>query len=147
MKVFIGADHRGFTLKEDLKPWLEEKGVELVDVGAPALTDGDDYVDFAEAVGKQVAADPSSRGIVLCGSGVGVDMVANKIHGIRSGLGISEEQITAARADDDINVLAVASDYTTPEKVKSMITRFLETPFTREERYVRRIERMKALEQ
>ena len=146
MKVYIGADHRGFATKENLKPWLSEQGIEFIDVGASQFTEGDDYVDFAEAVGKHVAEDKGSRGIVICGSGVGVDMVANKLLGIRSGLGIAHDQIMAARKDDDINVLALASDYTLPEELKKMVNVFLTTPFSTEERYSKRIQRMEALE-
>src|SRR5262245_18641050 len=104
MKVYIGADHRGYPLKEKIKRLLEEKNLEVFDVGAETLIDGDSYVTYAKAVGESVASDTDSRGIVVCGSGVGVDMVANKIPGIRSGLGIAHDQILAARKDDNINV-------------------------------------------
>lgn len=146
MKVFIGADHRGFLTKTQLKSWLEEQGHEVVDLGATELVAGDDYDDYAEAVGRSVASDPAARGIVICGSGVGVDMVANKIKSVRSGLGISPDQITAARADDDINVLALAADYTQEDVLREMVHAFLTTDFVREDRFVRRLERMKAIE-
>lgn len=146
MKLYLGADHRGFATKESLKPWLAEQGVEVIDVGAEQLTAGDDYVDYAEAVGRHTAADSASRGIVVCGSGVGVDMVANKIPGIRSGLGIAEDQVIAARKDDDINVLAIAADYTLPEEVKKMVNAFLKTAFSVEERHRKRLEKVQQLE-
>ncbi len=146
MKIYIGADHRGFTLKQSLKPFLQEQGVEVVDLGAAEHIDGDDYVDYAAAVGTEIAKDPESRGIVICGSGVGVDMVANKIKGVRSGLGIAEDQVTASRKDDDINVLAIAADYTLPEEVRKMVRAFITTPFSDEPRYQARIDKVNKLE-
>jgi ribose 5-phosphate isomerase B len=147
MKIYIGADHRGFALKEVVKNWLvEQADGEVVDVGARELVQTDDYVDYAQAVARHVASDGEARGIVICGSGVGVDMVANKTHGVRSGLGIAHDQVRAARKDDDINVLAIAADYTLPEEVKHMISSFLKTPFSGEERHRKRLEKVKALD-
>lgn len=147
MKIYIGADHRGFSLKEQLRPWLEKQAHEVIDVGAEAYTDGDDYVDYAEAVAKGVGADTASRGIVLCGSGVGVDIVANKTDGIRSGLGFSVDQVTAARSDDDINILALPADTVSLDQAQAMIHAFLATPFARIDRYTRRIEKIHKIEE
>lgn len=148
--VFIGADHRGFKLAEELYLWLLDNRVSTKVVGAQKLDPDDDYVDYAKEVANVVANDIKlgriSRGIVLCGSGVGVDVVANKIKGIRCGLGISPAQVKEAREDDDINVLAIAADYTTEEQAKEMIKVFLETPFSNAERHKRRIEKIKRLE-
>jgi ribose 5-phosphate isomerase B len=145
MKIYIGADHRGFALKEQVKSWLGAHA-EVVDVGASEKVDGDDYVEYAASVATHVAADADSRGIVICGSGVGVDMVANKTPGIRSGLGFAHDQVMAARKDDNINVLAIAADYTLPEEVKQIVTTFLKTPFSGAERHERRLERVQALD-
>lgn len=147
MKVYIAADHRGFTTKEQLKSYLAEQGVEVEDLGAEERVDGDGYVDYAVAVAKRIANEHDARGIVICGSGVGVDMVANKTRGVRSGLGIAEDQVTAARKDDDINVLAIAADYTLPEEVKKMVNAFLKTPFSQAERHQKRLEKVRELEQ
>jgi len=146
MKVYIGADHRGFYLKEELRPWLEEQGIEVADVGAEEYIEGDDYIDYAEAVAKRVSAETVARGILLCGSGVGVDVTANKIDGIRSGLGFSVDQIRSARHDDDINVLALPADSLTLDKAKDMVKVFLDTPFAHASRYEQRIEKIKDLE-
>jgi ribose 5-phosphate isomerase B len=146
MKIYIGSDHRGFALKEQLKSWFAEQQVTVEDLGAQSHVDGDDYVDYAEAVAQHVQADPAAKGIVICGSGVGVDMVANKTNGIRSGLGIAHDQVIAARKDDDINVLAIAADYTLPEEVKKMVKAFLDTAFSEEERHKKRLEKVKELE-
>lgn len=151
MKLFIGADHRGFGLKEELKPWMIEHAPGGVDVGAFQLTPGDDYVDYASDVAKRISqiienGHTDAAGIVFCGSGVGVDISANKIKGIRCGLGFSEEQVRAAKADDNINMLAIPADYVDSEKAKRMIQAFLETPFKHEEKYERRIEKIEELE-
>lgn len=150
MRLYLGADHRGFHLKNQLKDWLKKDGYDITDLGAHDLDPDDDYVDYAVAVAKGVAGgSPSSVvsshdavGILLCGSGVGMDIVANRFKGIRCGLGISPAQIREARNDDDINVLALAADYIDAETAKEMVKVFLETEFSGEERYVRRTQKI-----
>lgn len=148
--VFIGTDHRGFKLAEEIYLWLVDNNVSGKLVGATKLDPDDDYVDYSKEVAHTVSNDIKlgriSRGIVFCGSGVGVDIVANKIKGIRCGLGISAKQIKEAREDDDINVLAIAADYTSEKDAKEMIKVFLETPFSGEERHERRIEKISEIE-
>src|SRR3989344_9563996 len=101
MKIYIGADHRGFELKEQLKNWLEQMGHHVEDCGAHEHALRDDYVDFAAEVGRKVTSEQGSRGVVICGSGAGVDITANKIKGVRCVLGFNIEQIRAARNDDN----------------------------------------------
>src|SRR5438046_1223129 len=101
MNLYIGADHRGFELKETLKPWLIEKGYDVVDCGANALNPTDDYPDFAFAVADHVVAESGSRGIVVCGSGVGVTIAANKVPGARCSIATNVEEIRLGRGDDD----------------------------------------------
>lgn len=145
MKVFIGSDHRGFSLKEELVKWLGEKDILIEDVGPFSYDGEDDYVDFAEKVGRNVSQEKNSLGIVICGSGTGVDIAANKLNGIRAGLGFSMEQIKMARKDDDINVLALAADFLSIEEAKKIIDVFLSTPFSGEERHKRRIDKIAKL--
>lgn len=150
MKVYLGADHRGFHLKEELKKFLSEQQISFEDLGAHHFKPQDDYVDYANAVAGKVANDlkfdPQTRGVVICGSGVGVDVVANKIDGIRCALGFSEKEIMAARNDDDINVLALPADLIDISLAKKLITKFLKTPFAHKKRYERRIEKIKEIE-
>lgn len=146
MIIYLGADHRGFPLKEVLKSFLSERGYTVQDLGAAQVNPTDDYVDYAKMVGEFVAQNNEAFGIVVCGSGVGVDMAANKIAGIRAGLGFSKEEIQAARADDNINVLALPADFVTEEQAKEITSVFLETPFKNEEKYTRRIEKLEDLE-
>ncbi len=150
MKVYIGSDHRGFALKESLKAWLAANKFISEDKGPVAYVKTDDYVDYASAVAKAVADDMSkgedSKGIVICGSGFGVDFTANKIKGIRCGIGFNEAQVTHGRTNDDINVLALPGDYIEETVIKQLVKAFLETAFSGEERHVRRIEKIKKIE-
>lgn len=147
MTVYLGADHRGFTQKEILKQWLLTEGYDVFDCGNTVLDPSDDNPLFAIAVAQQVQQHQDSLGIVCCGSGVGVNIAANKVKGIRCGLLFDVQQAFAARKDDDINVLALASDYTDHEYAKQIVTTFLTTPFSGEERYRRRIGQIHAQEE
>src|SRR5260221_13351641 len=103
--VYLGADHRGFELKERLKKHLDDEGFEVTDLGNDHLDPADDYVDFAHKVADSVVQDPANRGVVLCGSGVGVDIVANKVDGVRSALVQEQALAVSAGNDDNANVL------------------------------------------
>ena len=147
MNIFIGADHRGFNLKEKIKLWLAERHYEATDLGAFDYDSKDDYTLYAEKVAEKVGADQSSRGILLCGSGIGVEIVANKIDGVRAGLGKNPDHVKMGRTNDDMNVLVMAADFTTDQEAKAMLQTFLETQFGGEERHVRRLEDIKKIEQ
>lgn len=147
MKVYISADHRGLTLKNILVSWMKGDKIDVDDLGAHELLPQDDYVDYAKLVGEKVAEDSTTRGIVLCANGVGINIAANKVNGIRSALGFSVKQIQTARHDDDINVLALPAEYLSEEEAKEIVTVFLETQFaSNEERFKRRIEKIKEIE-
>lgn len=146
MKVYIGADHRGFALKKKIVPWLQQLGYDVTDMGSHELVPTDDYPDYAAAVGKQVSLATDAYGIVMCGSGVGVDIAANKINGVRSGFGASVEQILSARHDDNINVLAIGADFTDETKTQQLIQTFLDTKYVPNDRFERRISQVKQLE-
>lgn len=147
MKVFIGADHRGFKLKESLKEHLLSRGVEVGDGGAVALDPQDDYPDFAYRVARAVAREPGSFGVLLCGSGMGMDVVANKVRGVRATVGYSKESIMHARARDDINVLTLPADVLTESQAAALVNLFLATPFGGEERDRRRLAKVAAVEE
>jgi ribose 5-phosphate isomerase B len=121
-------------------------GYEVADMGAKEVVPDDDYADYAAAVAKKIALDPEQgRGIVLCGSGAGVDITANRFKKVRSVLGFSPDQVYAARHDDDVNILALASSFTSEEDAKKIIKIFLLTPFGDANRFLRRIEKMDEL--
>lgn len=147
MVIYIGADHQGFALKEELKPFLVDQLYEVEDV-TPEFKDGDDYPDVAKAVAKKVAYNlDNSKGIVICGSGAGVDIVANKFDKIRSVLGFSPDQVFDARNDDNVNVLALPAKFMDSDAAKKIIQVFLQTKFAdREERFRRRIVKILEIE-
>lgn len=137
--VYLAADHRGFELKEHLKSYLIQAGHGVEDLGAQEKFDGDDYPDFAHAVTEKVAEDEKHRGILLCGSGVGVDIVANRHPGIRCALSWKKEIAEQSRKHEDINVIAIPADHVSDEEAQQIANTFLCTPFIGEERHVRRI--------
>ena len=146
MKVYLGTDHRGFALKEKIKGWLSQWGFSFSDLGAYELDPKDDYPLYAEKVGVVVGKEEGTRGILLCGSGVGVDVAANKLDGVRASIGKNPEQVKAGRNDDDMNILVIAADFTKEEEAKEMIKVFLETKFAGKERFIRRLDEIKKLE-
>jgi ribose 5-phosphate isomerase B len=147
MVIYFGADHRGFKLKETLKDFLHGQGYEVADLGAATYEQGDDYPDFAAAVAKKVSAEPEGdRGILICGSGIGMDVVANKFRGVRAAVAISADQIYSARHDDNANVLSLASDFISEEDAKKIAGVFVATPFSGEERHRRRLNKISQIE-
>lgn len=147
MKIFLGADHRGFSLKENIKEHLLSKGYTVADIGAYQLDLDDDYPDFAYAVARRVAENPKDdRGILICGSGMGMDVVANKIKGIRATVAYSKESAAHARTNDDINIITLAGDVLSPDEAAEIVDIFLKTPFSGEERYTRRLNKIKEIE-
>ena len=147
MRVMLGADHRGFALKEDLKMFLEAAGYNVDDVGAHSLDSSDDYPDFAHMVGAKVASEKESRGIVVCGSGEGVCVVANKVPGIRAAAAYSTDLAQSAREHLDANVLTLSADATDQDTARAITLTFLTTDFSGEERHLRRIEKIQKIEE
>lgn len=145
--IFIGADHRGFELKESLKKRLVDEGLEVTDLGAEVLNPTDDYVDFAKKVATAVSENEKSFGVIICGSGVGVDMAANKFKGIRSSLVQDVIRAKQSREHEDSNVLSLASDILDEETALDIIHTFLNTPFSNEERHIRRLKKMAEIEE
>lgn len=146
MKIYLGADHRGFELKEKVKSWLLDWKYDFSDLGAYELDPNDDYTLYAERVASMVADHKNARGILFCGSGVGVDVTANKFDTVRSSIGKEPAQVHAGREDDDMNVLVIAADYTSEDEAKKMIKEFLTTEFSKKARHKRRLEDIKRIE-
>lgn len=143
MTIFIAADHRGFDLKNKLIDYLHEKNIRVEDLGAYEYQPEDDYPDFAQKVSQAVLQNPQEfLGIVICGSGVGVSIAANRHKGIRCALGFREDQVRHARENDHINVLALASDFTSFEEAVKLIEAFLQAKPKEEEKYLRRIKKL-----
>lgn len=146
MKVFIGADHRGFELKNRLKTWLVSEGYNVTDCGNTAYEKDDDFPDFSFAVADNVAKTPESRGIVICGSGGGVVIAANKVRGIRCATGVIPAEVRHNRAHDNINVLALSADYLSEDEAIDLVRVFLNTSFLGDARLLRRLKKIEERE-
>lgn len=144
MHVIVGADHRGFKLKNELKEWLNSQGYEIEDVGPEAYDKRDDYPDFALKVAEKIKNE--DLGIVICGSGVGMAVAANKVPGIRAGLVHDPAMARVAREHDDLNVLALGSDFISVDQAKEVVKTWLETKYSGEERHTRRIKKIEEYE-
>jgi ribose 5-phosphate isomerase B len=143
MTIFIGADHRGFELKNKIIEYLQEKDIRIEDMGNYQYDPLDDFPDFAKKVAQAVLQNPKNYlGIVICGSGVGVAIMANRFKGIRCGIGFEVDQVKHIRENDHINVLALPSDYVDFEKAKELIDVFLSSNPKTEEKYLRRIKKL-----
>lgn len=145
--IYLGADHRGFELKKKIKEHLADEGYEFTDLGNDHLNPQDDYVDFAHKVADATSEDPQNRGIILCGSGAGVDMVANKVIGIRSALVFDVERAKQAREHEDANVMSLPADTLDSEKAWEIVKAFLTTEFSGEPRHIRRLEKLEEVEE
>lgn len=142
MTVYLAADHRGFELKNALRGWLESEGHKVVDVGAKEYNEGDDFPDFGIPLAEKVAGDSGSLGVAICGSGVGMAVVAGKIKGIRAVVANDPKLAAAGRRDDDVNVIALGSKYLDAEKAREVVKTALETSFSGAERQQRRIDKI-----
>jgi len=146
MKIFIGADHRGFELKEFIKEKLKENNYNFEDLGNFIYDPEDDYVDFAFRVGEKVRENSESLGILICGSGAGVCFAVNKLKKIRGAIALSPEMAKIIKEDDDINVLCLASDFIEKNLAWEIVKVFLMTKFKNEEKYLRRIKKVEDYE-
>lgn len=145
-KIFLGADHRGYELKEKIATWLFDLNYDFEDLGADHLDEKDSYTKYAADVASLVAKRPHSKGVLLCGSGVGVEIVANKFDGIRAAIGKNVLQVKAGRCDDDMNVLVIASDFTIEKEAKAMLIAFIETKYDDSVKHERRLDEIEKIE-
>ncbi|HUF42824.1 MAG TPA: ribose 5-phosphate isomerase B [Verrucomicrobiae bacterium] len=146
MRVVIGADHAGFELKKWLGEYLRAAGHTVIDAGTKD-TDAVDYPDYAEALSRVLLEQRADRGVLVCGSGVGASVAANKIPGIRAGLCHDTYSARQGVEHDDMNVLVLGARVIGSELARELVERFLAAQFSNEERHRRRIGKIKALEQ
>jgi ribose 5-phosphate isomerase B len=146
MRLGIATDHAAFSLKEELAAYLRKEGHEVVDMGAHTLNPGDDYPDFVIPLARAVAAGKVERGLAVCGSGVGASVCANKVPGIRAGLVQDHYSAHQGVEHDDMNVLCIGGRVVGFEVAKDLVDAFLAAKFTGEERHVRRLRKIAALE-
>ena len=145
MRIVIGSDHAGFELKKVVSRLLEEENLDVIDVGS-YNTDPVDYPDYAEAIGLAIMEGRADRGVIICGSGVGASVAANKLPGIRAGLCHDTYSAHQGVEHDDMNVLALGARVIGPELARELVLAYVRANFTGEERHRRRLAKIKALE-
>ena len=146
MQIAIGADHGGFALKEELTQAVREAGHAVSDLGACEYNAADDYPDFALAVARAVVAGEAERGIVVCGSGVGASVAANKIRGARAALCHDSYSARQGVEHDDLNVLCLGARVIGVEAAREVVWAYLGARFSQEERHQRRLSKILAAE-
>jgi len=144
MKVVVGSDHAGFLQKENIKQYLKSKNIEVVDLGTESEASVD-YPDFGKKVGEAVTKEPYDFGVVVCGTGIGISIAANKVKGVRAALVYDEETARLAKEHNNANILALGGRTTSKEDAKKIIDAYLETKF--EERHQNRIDKISKLEE
>lgn len=144
MKIAVASDHAGFEAKEELKPLLDELGIEVEDLGTMS-EDSVDYPDYAQMVAEAVGRKDVDQGLLVCGSGIGMAIAANKINGVRAALAWNEETARLAREHNDANVLAIGSRTTPKDEIPKIIRAWFDTKFAGG-RHEKRIEKIAELE-
>ena len=145
MRIALGADHAGVVLKDQLKVRLDERGIEYEDFGT-STTDSVDYPDYAARVARAVASGAFDRGLLVCGSGIGMAIAANKIPGIRAAAVTDAATAALSREHNDINVLTLGARFTSPALARQLLDLFLDTPFSGG-RHARRVDKLQELDQ
>lgn len=146
MKVYLASDHAGFDLKEEIKVHLLSKNYDVEDCGNFDKVEDDDYPDWISKVAEKVSNDEDSKGIVFGKSGEGEAIVANKFKNVRAVVGFNSENVRLTRQDNDANILSIGSKFVNSAMAKELADVFLQTPFSEAERHIRRINKIKAIE-
>lgn len=146
MKISIGSDHSALDLKNALCEYLESKGNQVIDRGTNSY-ESCDYTDFGYCVAKDVYNNTADRGIVICTTGIGMSIIANKVHGVRCALVYNEDAALLTRLHNDSNCLALGAKYTSIEDAKKIVDIWLSTDFSYKDRHIRRIDKIKKYEQ
>ncbi len=144
MTIYLASDHAGFPLKEELRQYLVASGHAVLDLGANRLNKDDDYPDFIRLVAERVSNEKDARGIVFGGSGEGEAIVANRFRGVRAAVwyGKNDRIITLSREHNNANILSIGARFVSSEEAKNAVELWLKTPFSFDERHVRRIDKI-----
>ena len=142
MKIYLASDHGGFKLKEKIEEHLHSKGLQVQDLGPDKLDPTDDFPDFVVPLAKKVAVEKDSLGIVLCRNGVGVEIAANKVDGVRAALSWDPKHAASSRRDDNSNVIALPADYLDENKAIEVLDAWLSTSYSKEPRFERRLKKI-----
>ena len=145
MRIVVGADHRGYELKDEIAAVLKRDGHEVLDVGTSS-DESVDYPDYARAIGEALTDGRAERGVLVCGSGVGASIAANKIRGVRAALCHDTYSARQGVEHDDMNVLCLGSRVVGPELALELVRAFLDARLSGEERYRRRLEKVAEME-
>ena len=146
MKIAVACDHAGFPLKDAVLAAVRTEGHEIIDLGTDSTVPVD-YPDYAEKIGRAIQRGEAERGILICGSGVGASVAANKLRGVRAGLCHDSYSAHQCVEHDDVNVLTLGGRVIGPELAIEIVRTFLRAQFTGEERHVRRLGKILAIEQ
>ena len=146
MRIAIGADHGGFAMKNELAGQLKTSGYDVIDLGAHVYDAGDDYPDFARRVAEAIAHGEAEQGIVVCGSGVGASIAANKIRGVRAAVCHDTYSARQGVEHDDMNVLCLGARVVGVELARELVAAFVGARFSGEERHMRRLSKVLAIE-
>ncbi len=146
MTIFIGADHRGYQLKDKIISYIQDKNIRVEDLGNYEYDPHDDFPDYAQKVAQAVLQNPTDHlGIVICGSGAGVSIAANRFKGIYSVVGLNSEHVADSRRDDHINVLALAANFTSEEEAEKIVDAYLGAKPAHAEKYLRRLKKVDSI--
>lgn len=145
--LYIGADHRGYYLKEQIKKYLDVKKILYKDLGNHEYQKDDDYPDFGYKVARAVLKHPKDRGLLICGTGQGIAMVANKLRGIRAAAIFSKKDAIHVRNENNANIMTLSGDDISIQKARTILDAFLETPFSLEKRHRRRVAKIILIEE
>ncbi|MBT3393278.1 MAG: ribose 5-phosphate isomerase B [Elusimicrobiaceae bacterium] len=145
MKIALGCDHAGFVLKKEVKEHIEKLGYEVIDVGTNS-EESVDYPDFAFACAEKVAKGEAEKGVIICGSGVGACITANKVKGVRAAICHDEYSATQGVEHDDMNVICIGGRIVNNTTAKILVENFLKAKFTKEERHLRRLNKVLDIE-
>lgn len=140
--IYLGADHRGFLQKEKIKEFLRSLNLDVTDLGPTEIIPDDDFPIISIKVAETVVCKNGDLGILICGSGTGACLAANKVIGARASLGFSVKQIHAAREEDNINILCLSGDHLDPETNLEIVESFINTIYIAEDRRVRRLQQI-----
>jgi ribose 5-phosphate isomerase B len=146
LRIAVAADHAGFELKNTLAEDIRKLGHDVVDLGACSYEAGDDYPDFAERIGFAIQKNETDRAVLICGSGVGASVAANKMKGVRAGLCHDAYSAHQGVEHDDMNVLVLGSRIIGVELARDVLHNFLKAVFSNEDRHKRRLEKVAAIE-
>lgn len=146
MKVYLATDHAGLELKDKIKDFLKRKNMDVEDMGAFEFNNNDDYPDLIKRAAEKVSENPDDFAIIFGKSGGGEAIVANKFKNVRAGLGFNEENVKLLREHNNANVLSLGSAFVDERTAEEFVELFLNTPFSGDQRHVRRIEKIKEIE-